>query len=438
VRVPRIIGALLTLFALAAVATAGEAPAFPYDASKTETYLGQTLIGSSNPSATDLRQQLSNVVDEILDGPWLPLCSDYSAGEAGGVGTAEWCFNRPGDCLTALSQAAPCLAPDQRTRAGAFLRELIRSCPPTRDVFLPARQGKPRNVRKAPPPAWPALAGPEAQRALFAEAYAVWACASAFDLWDDTRPLFEDLRRLRSQLGDRGDFAPAYKPEHAGPLTVALAQDPEYRFKVYQALLAGFQDNYWYRGAQEARQRVPKDRPVFFYVKQLSALLGYYRLARHFGDQAEAAWARDAFERVASLALTQRSAPFLWSDPSLCPEFSRLLRDAAGSWLDELSRTPNVGNLPAVDWDNKIVPSRRDYYAMNPFTWYHAWGGQGEGIRPRTVMGAFLVNALLFHPSAEDVARTLDVPWCKADLYYARKLVTTIQVTERARWVQVP
>ena len=71
----------------------------------------------------------------------------------------------------------------------------------------------------------------------------------------------------------------------------ARPRDPEYRFTVFQSLLAGFQDNYGYRGAQEARQRMEKDKPVFLYVKQLSALLGYHRLARRFGEQDEAeAW----------------------------------------------------------------------------------------------------------------------------------------------------
>ena len=98
----------------------------------------------------------------------------------------------------------------------------------------------------------------------------------------------------------------------------------------------------------------------------------------------------------------------------------------------------NVGNLPAKDWNNRVVPGRRDHYVMNPFTWYHAWGGQGEGIRPRTVLGAFLVEARLFGASPRQVVQTLDVPWCKADIYYAQKLVAAIQATEKAGWTAVP
>jgi len=422
-------------FAAATAAQVQDAPAFSYDRSKTPVYLNQMLQASPHGPATDLRKELSAVLDEILDGPWQPLYSDYSAGEAGGVGTAEWCFIRPGDTMLALSLAARYMTSEQKDRASQYLRSLVKTCPPTQQVTLLQGQGKPRQFRRAPAPGWAAPSGRQAEWMLFTEAYAVWAYARAFDAWDEVRPLFVDLRTLRGQLEQRGDFAPVYVPAHAGPLTTSQLRDPEYRFTVYQSLLAGFQDNYGYRGAQEARRRMEKDQPVFFYVQHLSALIGYYRLACHFGQQDEADWAWHAFDRIATMTLAQKSAPHLWSDPFLYPEVGRLIRDAAGPWLDELARTANVGNLPAVDWNGQIVVGRRDNYVMNPYTWYHAWGGQGEGVRPRTVMGAFLVHAYLFNVPAPRVVQTLDIPWCRADLYYARKLVVAIQAIEGCEWV---
>jgi hypothetical protein len=74
---------------------------------------------------------------------------------------------------------------------------------------------------------------------------------------------------------------------------------------------------------------------------------------------------------------------------------------------------------------------------MNPYTWFHAGGGQGEGIRPRTVHGAFLANTYLLGAPAEKVAETVDVPWCKADLTYAAKLIVAIQAAEKAEWAAV-
>jgi hypothetical protein len=416
---------------------ADDAPAFAYDRGKTPKYLGQTVQTAETGTAVELRKELAAAVDEILDGPWLPLYSDYSAAQAGGVAPAEWCFNRPGEYLRVLAQSAPYLSAAQRKKTQEFLNAMIRDCSPTRQVYWTTKEGKARNVRRTPAVQYPWLADADKQRLLFDEAYSVWACASAFGSWDDVRPLYEDLKKLRAQLESRGDFEPAYKPDCAGPLTTADAKNPEYRFRVYQALLAGYQDNYCYHGAAEARARMQKGKPVFFYVRTLSSLLGYYRLARRLGQDDEAAWARQTFEKVAAVTLGQKSAPFLWSDPHLCPEIGRLVRDAAGNWLEELARTPNVGNLPATDWGQKPVPGKRDYYVMNPHTWYHAWGGQGEGIRPRTVLGAFLAHAWLLGAPPEKVAATLDIPWCKADLYYAAKLVVAIQASEKAGWMEV-
>ena len=412
-----------------------DAPAFAYDKTKTPLYLEQILQNPATSTTTELRRQLADVVDEVLDGPWLPLYTDYSAAEAGGVGPAEWCFIRPGEYMLALSEAAPYITDSRKEKARAYLQNLSKTCPPTRQVYMPGRDGKPRSIRKIP--LFSRSGGNEAenQRNLFYEAYAIWAYAHAFAAWDDVRPLFDDLQKLRGQLETRGDFEPVYKTNHAGPLLPADLKDSEYCFRVYESMLAGFEDNYGYHGGRAARERMEKNKPVFFYIENLSALLGYYRLARHFGVQTEMAWVRQTFEQVAALTLEQKSAPFLWSNPSLCPEVARLIRDAAGGWLAELAKTSNVGILPATDWNRKIVPGKQDYSVMNPYTWYHAWGGQGEGVRPRTVFGAFLVNAWLFQAPADKVVQTMDIPWSKADLYYARKLVTTIQVLEKAHWI---
>ena len=434
----------LTLVTLAGVmvlmagpAVAADAPAFPYDASKTASYLNETVAAGPAGSAAELRKEIGATVDEILDGPWAPLYSDYSAAQAGGVGPAEWSFVRPGEQLLALSQAAPYLSAEQKAKAKTQLQALIKAFPPSKQVYIAQKQGKPRTIRKAPPVSTPSGKTDQTQRELFGEAYSLWAFATAFDAWDDVKPCFDDIKALRAQLEQRGDLTPAYKPGEDGVLTAAGSADPEYRFVVYESMISGFQDNYGYGGAREAQRRMEKDKPVFFYVKNLSALIGYYRLASHFGDQAEMKWAQESFTRLAGVALSQKSAPFLWSDPYLVPELGRLFRDNAGKWLDELSKTANVGDLPASDWNNKLVAGKREKRVVNPYTWFQAWGGQGEGVRPRTVMGAFLVNAWLFNAPAEQVAQTRDIPWSKADLYYLRKLVVATQVAEKAGWAPI-
>jgi hypothetical protein len=411
---------------------AQETPAFIYDPARAARYLDQPAAAPAPlPQADpDTLRELSTTVDEILDGPWLPLYSDYSAAQAGGVGPAEWAFVRPGEKFLALAQAAPYMSATQREKCAKQLHDDLASACPTRELFGDFHRGKPRNIRKAPPFKAPTFSAEEKQRRLFTQAYAAWAYASAFDAWEEARPCFADLKTLHAELEKRGDFRPAYQPGHDAILTKALTENPEYRFTVYESLISGYQDNYGYHGARDAKQRMQKGKPVFFYVENLAALIGYYRLAKHFGDVAEQDRAQDNFNRVAFLALSQKSAPYLWCDEYLVPEIAKLLRDHADPWLDQLARTPPIGNLPAVDWDNNLVPNRRDMRVINPHTWYQAWGGQGEGMRPRTVMAAFLVNATLFNAPKARISQTRDIPWCKADLYYLRKLTTELAAPE--------
>jgi hypothetical protein len=425
----------VALLALPSALRAEDAPAFRFDPARAFTYLSETLSPKPGKESAELRAELSALVDEILDGPWAPLYVDYSAKEAGGVGPAEWAFTRPGEQLLALAEAAPYLSGAQRKRAAARLAELVGKTPPTRKVTVDARAGKPRTIRKAPPAYFPPPKDPDAE--LFADAYAVWAWAAAFDAWDAARPAFEDFKALRPKLSASGAFEPAYRPGEEGVLTAAVAADPVYRFAVLESLVSGLQDNYGYFGAREAAARMVKGKPVFPHARHLSALIGYHRLAKRFGDTAEADWAEAEFRKAAAATLHLRSAAFLWSDPYLVPEVARLLRDNAGAWLDELDRLPPVGMLPAKDWDNRPIAGRKDQRVINRHTWFHAWGGQGEGLRPRTVMGAFLVHARLFAATPERVAGTLDVPWCKADLYHLRKLVVALQAAEGAAWTAV-
>lgn len=219
-------------------------------------------------------------------------------------------------------------------------------------------------------------------------------------------------------------------------MTPALAADPAYAFGVHIVFLGGFHDSYGYSGAREAQRRMADKKPVFFYIRMLAGLLGHGRLARRFGDAEEQKAAEEAFQKVAALALSQKSAPYLWSDPYLVPEIGRLLRDHAGPWLDTLAGSPNSCVVQAREWDGKPVPGNQDRQVINPHTWYHAWGGQGEGIRPRTVLGAYLVHAYLFRTPAERLAELRDIPWCPADPYYARKLVAAIEAAGKAGWVR--
>ena len=334
----------ILLFVTAASLRAADTAAFVYDPAKTDSYLAEPA-GTSVAAAAELKAEVSAAVDEILDGPWAPLYTDYSAAQAGGVGPPEWAFTRPGDKVLALAQAAPFMTPAQKAKAkGQFIADLAAASP-TRKLSVDP-QGKPRNFRKAPPVRLPTPRTEDSYRDLFPEAYAIWAFASAFDAWKQVRPCFDDLKAMRVEMERRGEFAPAYAPGQETILTAQAAADPQYRSRIYESLFSGYQDNYGYHGAADAQGRMQKGKPVFFYIRQLAGLIGHYRLAKHFGDEADATWARQTFETVAAMTLSQKSSPFLWSDPYLTPEVTRLLRDHAGAFLDALAKSRSVGGLP--------------------------------------------------------------------------------------------
>lgn len=109
---------LALLLVPAGAVRAQDTPAFRYDPARAAVYLGESRSPAA-PGAVpaELLRELAAVTDEILDGPWAPLYSDYSAAQAGGVGPAEWAFLRPGDTFLALAQAAPYMSPAQREKA---------------------------------------------------------------------------------------------------------------------------------------------------------------------------------------------------------------------------------------------------------------------------------------------------------------------------------
>jgi len=49
----------------------------------------------------------------------------------------------------------------------------------------------------------------------------------------------------------------------------------------------------------------------------------------------------------------------------------------------------------------------------------------------------FAARALILREPAEKLTRFLDIPWCKADLFYTQKLVFTIEAHGKITWQNV-
>ncbi len=406
------------------------AQAFSADESEIAAAIEAVPRKTSSPSVPNaLRAEIVKLTEEILDGPWAPLCSDCSAHQANAKAAYEWTYIRPGDEILALADSEPYLPEKIKLGAKDRVRILLEKYRPSSNVFIDFKQGKERNLRKpqALPNTW--LSEDKKNRLLFWAAYPIWAGASAFGLWNEAKPCYGELKALRQKI--EADLEPRYAKSWEGPLNSELLADQTFRLNIYESMLSGYLDHYHYHARSEAEARMGskgKDvfmydqSPVFFYVKWLAALSGYYRLARHYNDVEEAKWAKNAFIKTAKRLISDKAAPYLWCDDAMTPEISSLLRKSAGKWLDEIAKTPNIGVVPATDWDKKVVPGVVKKRVINPHTWFYAWGNHGEGVHPRTVFAAYLAHAWLLGASDSELEKYLDIPWCSADLYQLRKL----------------
>ena len=73
-------------------------------------------------------------------------------------------------------------------------------------------------------------------------------------------------------------------------------------------------------------------------------------------------------------------------------------------------------------------------------TWHLAWNvetmwrNECPFAFPTMSAEVFAAKALILHEPAEELISYLDVPWCKADLFYIQKLVFCIEACGEINW----
>jgi hypothetical protein len=73
-------------------------------------------------------------------------------------------------------------------------------------------------------------------------------------------------------------------------------------------------------------------------------------------------------------------------------------------------------------------------------TWYLAWNvetmwrNECPFAFPTMAMEVFAARALILREPAEKLTRFLDIPWCKADFFYIRKLLLAIEAHGKVVW----
>ena len=334
---------------------------------------------SDAPLAARARQRLEATVAELVDeGPWAPLVIEL------GISHEERHFWRTSETMQAVALALPHLSAPARARAKAYLDGMVETGCPLDAPVHPAKVGKRREPYDLGSGRVRAFAEQDPRYGAGVEdLYALWAYAEYADGWDK---VLAQAKRVREVW------------EASKPFTF----DP-----------AG-------KEGDEAERL----------NGHIAGALAYARIMRKAGDAAEAgrATARLAelvTERVHHERTDRRLVRALHGSGhtakvpryvALVPEVGALLRARAGA---DLAR--NVGDLMTD------LP-----------VWYQAWGERmigGENYLSPPHLSRALFTALADGVAAEPaaLARFLDQPWCKADLYDIEKTTAVLRRIEGAR-----
>lgn len=165
----------------------------------------------------------------------------------------------------------------------------------------------------------------------------------------------------------------------------------------------------------------------------VAGLIAYCRMARRMRDGAAVeqglAAARKAMRERVTYELAHTRGGLIAQVPVLRSIFSR--------WRH---LSPDVGRLCAnyaLQTQKYLMDTYVDYHRP---TWYLAWNVETMWRNecpfsfPTLSAEVFAARALILREPGEKLERFLDVPWCKADLFYIQKLVYCIEAHGQVTW----
>ncbi len=169
----------------------------------------------------------------------------------------------------------------------------------------------------------------------------------------------------------------------------------------------------------------------------LAGLIAYCRIAARLQD-------KEAVEKGLSItrkALRGRLAyEFAHTRGGLIAEVP-VLRSICSRWRH---LTPEVGRFLA-HYAGRTQKHLMDVYVdYHRPTWHLAWGvetmwrNESPFAFPTMAAEIFAARAWVLNESADELQRLLDIPWCRADLFYMQKLVSCIEAHGRMNWQSIP
>lgn len=332
--------------------------------------------GARGPIADRVRAALDAQMLDLVDGgPWAPLIVQL------GITGEERHYWRTAETLQVASRSLPHLTPAVREKAVAYLHRLFDDGVPLRRPVHPADGGRRREpfdlgagMRRFAGEAPPYASGAD-------DLYAVWAYAHHAGAWDKVLARLDAVRAAYTST----------KPFRFDP-----EKDPE--------------------AAERLNARI-------------AGTLGYCRILREAGKGDESA----TVERELTVLVRQR-LDHERTDDRLVRRLPRLHGAAVPRFVGLVPELAAVLRSQAAD---RVQRNVRDLTTELP-VWYQAWGERmigGENYISPPGLARGLFNGLAYGcgASADELARYLDRPWCRADLAYAEKCVAVLDAAGRGQ-----
>ncbi len=366
-----------------------QAPTHPEPVSVANDLPAHAAPKSPAPTRSALRQCLVATTRAILSEDWAPLFTD--PGLAGRV----FSFDNSGELFESLAWAYPHLPPELQSEVKARLRREWSVHPPfTRAAWYSLEEGARREWFRVPEDYCVRLGGGQ-QPHPFGNLYAGWLFA---------RRCGEESLVLRSWAGIKASFEDFMK--------TGWRLDPA------------------------------KGDP--FANRYLASLLAFSRLAKRAGDRATSLQAAKRAEQTAKALIAwwkRAAAQGTLRTFTKTSELDRFIGKGDGLWLAEAPHrhtlalfedlTPEVAELVRRKAPTAVAAVWATFSALCP-TW--ACVGEERQVHfgenfidpPDFALSAFRALAWLRAAPADELARRVDVPFCRADLYYLTKLALAL------------
>ncbi len=336
---------------------------------------GNVALGDKLP-VPPLRETLAAGVKELIGMLWRPLV--FPAGKH--PIEAYRFFIEPTETLETLARAYPYLDPQLQVRVKRYVAAMQRpggplDGPTGRRTFDP-NVGEVRSAYDVPPEKlW--RVNDDITRSELARLYPIWLWAHATGDW----------KHVQSHWKSLADFA-SREPNRTSE---------DCRNGHVAGLIA------YCRMAQRLKDQAAVDRGIAVARKAMRQRL-VFELAHPAGAvMAEVPAARHIFAR--------------WRN--LTPEVARLIATCAGEPQRHLMEVFVDYHRPTwwLAWNVEL-----------------AWRNEVPFSFPTMSAEIFTAKALILNEPVEKLRRYLDVPWCKADLFYIRKIVHCVEAEGTARW----